>query len=78
MADIHGTLDKLESPINMLQQYIRETEEQIVKAQQALSQQLYLEKKYETLIAETEALAAKKEPAKLNWLYHETKIILHS
>jgi len=60
MADIHGTLDKLESPINMLQQYIRETEEQIVKAQQALSQQLYLEKKYETLIAETEALAAKR------------------
>lgn len=60
MADIHGTLDKLESPINMLKQYIRETEAQMVKAQHALSQQLYLEKKYAALIAETEALAAKR------------------
>ncbi|WP_028399286.1 PspA/IM30 family protein [Ectobacillus panaciterrae] len=60
MADVHETLDKLENPMSMLKQYLRETEEQIAKAQHALSQQLYLEKKYEALIAEAEALVAKR------------------
>ncbi|WP_242220943.1 PspA/IM30 family protein [Bacillus cereus group sp. BfR-BA-01380] len=60
MADVHQTLDKLESPVSMLKQYLRETEEQITKAQKALSHQFYLEKKYEALIVETDALIAKR------------------
>ncbi|MDC2866878.1 PspA/IM30 family protein [Bacillus sp. BP-3] len=60
MADVHQTLDKLESPASMLKQYLRETEEQITKAQKALSHQFYLEKKYEALILETDALVAKR------------------
>ncbi|ENQ3081094.1 TPA: PspA/IM30 family protein [Bacillus pseudomycoides] len=60
MADVHQTLDKLESPVSMLKQYLRETEEQISKAQKALSHQFYLEKKYEALIVETDALVAKR------------------
>lgn len=43
-ADVHEALNKLENPVSMLKQYIRETEQQVVKAQQALSQQLFLEK----------------------------------
>ena len=60
MADVHQTLDKLESPMSMLKQYLRETEEQITKAQKALAHQLYLEKKYEALILEADALIAKR------------------
>ncbi|ENQ3107436.1 phage shock protein A (PspA) family protein [Bacillus sp. 491mf] len=60
MADVHQTLDKLEIPVSMLKQYLRETEEQISKAQKALSHQFYLEKKYEALIVETDALVTKR------------------
>ncbi|EEM05266.1 phage shock protein A [Bacillus pseudomycoides] len=59
-ADVHEALNKLENPVSMLKQYIRETEQQVVKAQQALSQQLFLEKKYESLITGTEAVIAKR------------------
>ncbi|MGN4425967.1 PspA/IM30 family protein [Bacillus cereus group sp. MYBK30-1] len=60
VADVHQTLDKLEKPTNMLKQYLRETEQQITKAEKALSHQYYLEKKYEALISETDALIAKR------------------
>lgn len=56
VADVHQTLDKIEKPINMLKHYLRETEQQITKAEKALSHQYYLEKKYEALISETDAL----------------------
>ncbi|MGE6309106.1 PspA/IM30 family protein [Bacillus cereus] len=59
-ADVHQTLDKMEKPTNMLKQYLRETEQQITKAEKALSHQYYLEKKYEALISETDALIAKR------------------
>ncbi|KLA01408.1 PspA/IM30 family protein [Bacillus wiedmannii] len=60
VADVHETLDKLENPVSMLKQYLRETEQQITKAQKALSHQYYLENKYEALISETDALVAKR------------------
>ncbi|MGE7633609.1 PspA/IM30 family protein [Bacillus paramycoides] len=60
VADVNQTLDKLEKPTNMLKQYLRETEQQITKAEKALSHQYYLEKKYEALISETDALIAKR------------------
>ncbi|MBJ8106774.1 MULTISPECIES: PspA/IM30 family protein [Bacillus cereus group] len=60
VADVHQTLDKVENPISMLKQYLRETEQQITKAQKALAHQYYLEKKYEALISETDALIAKR------------------
>ncbi|QWG43704.1 PspA/IM30 family protein [Bacillus mycoides] len=59
-ADVHQTLDKIEKPVSMLKQYLRETEQQITKAEKALSHQYYLEKKYEALISETDALIAKR------------------
>ncbi|PGV56639.1 phage shock protein A [Bacillus cereus] len=60
VADVHQTLDKVENPASMLKQYLRETEQQITKAQKALAHQYYLEKKYEALISETDALIAKR------------------
>ncbi|MBK5433834.1 PspA/IM30 family protein [Bacillus sp. TH25] len=60
VADVHQTLDKIEKPVSMLKQYLRETEQQITKAQKALAHQYYLEKKYEALISETDALIAKR------------------
>ena len=44
----------------MLKQYLRETEQQITKAEKALSHQYYLEKKYEALISETDILITKR------------------
>ncbi|HFR4147613.1 PspA/IM30 family protein [Bacillus cereus] len=60
VADVHQTLDKIENPVSMLKQYLRETEQQITQAEKALSHQYYLEKKYEALISETNALIAKR------------------
>ncbi|MGG3672720.1 PspA/IM30 family protein [Bacillus nitratireducens] len=60
VADVHQTLDKIEKPVSMLKQYLRETEQQIMKAEKALSHHYYLEKKYEALISETDALIAKR------------------
>jgi phage shock protein A len=60
VADVHQTLDKIEKPVSMLKQYLRETEQQITKAEKALSHQYYLEKKYEALISETDILIAKR------------------
>ncbi|KFN14447.1 pspA/IM30 family protein [Bacillus pseudomycoides] len=58
-ADVHEALNKLENPVSMLKQYIRETEQQVVKAQQALSQQLFLEKNMNLLLQEQRLLLQK-------------------
>jgi phage shock protein A len=60
LADVHSVLDKLEDPVSMLKQYIREMEAEIEKAKQALSNQLYIEKKYEVMLADTEKLINKR------------------
>ncbi|WP_379969402.1 PspA/IM30 family protein [Ectobacillus sp. sgz5001026] len=59
-ADVHDVIDKLENPVVMLKQYMRDVEEQIGKAQHALADQLFMEKKYETLVEEAEAIVAKR------------------
>ncbi|MCM3782659.1 PspA/IM30 family protein [Neobacillus mesonae] len=60
VADINNLLDKVEDPISMLKQYIREFEEQIDEAKAALSHQLFVERKYEALISDTESLIIKR------------------
>jgi len=52
-ADIHNRLDKIEDPIGMMKQYLNELEKDIQKGKNTLSQQLFVVKKYEALIAET-------------------------
>lgn len=60
LADLHSTLDKLEDPVSMLKQYIREMEAEIEKAEQALTNQLFIEKKYEVMLLDTEAQISKR------------------
>lgn len=59
-ADVHEALDRMENPISMMNQYMRNLEEQVGDAQKALAHQLYLEKRYEILVNEAEALVAKR------------------
>jgi phage shock protein A len=60
VADVHNFLDTFEDPISMVKQYLRDMEEQFGKAQQQLSNQLIIEKRYETLISHEEEAVAKR------------------
>lgn len=59
-ADINSLLDTLENPIAMLNEYSREMEAELVKAQRALSRQIFAENKQATLINETKAVVEKR------------------
>jgi phage shock protein A len=59
-ADINGLLDGLEDPIAMLNEYSREMEQQITKAESALSRQIFVENKQAALILETKSLVEKR------------------
>lgn len=52
-SGINGLLDKTEDPIVMLNEYLREMEQELNKAQSAISKQLFAENKQAALIAET-------------------------
>lgn len=43
-ADINSLLDSMENPIAMLNEYTREMEQELSKAQSALSRQIFVEK----------------------------------
>jgi phage shock protein A len=60
MAEVNGLLDGIESPIAMLNEYSREMEEEITKGQKALARQIFVEKKHEALISETQVLVDKR------------------
>lgn len=60
LADVNHAIDKMEDPIKMLKQYLRDLEVEIEKAENALSNQLFIEKKYEVLIAESEGIIEKR------------------
>ena len=59
-ADINGLLDGLEDPIAMLNEYSREMEQQIAKAESALSRQIFVENKQAALILDTKSLVGKR------------------
>jgi phage shock protein A len=59
-ADMNGWLDNLEDPIAMLNEYSREMEHEMAKAQSALSRQFFVENKQTALILETKALVEKR------------------
>jgi phage shock protein A len=60
MAEINGLLDGMEDPIAMLNEYSREMEKEIIKGQNALARQIFVEKKQEVLIADTKSLVDKR------------------
>lgn len=60
VASIHEMLDKVEDPIAMLNQYLRDLESEISKAELAVSRQVAVEKKWKALVEEFEQRAAKR------------------
>lgn len=59
-ADINGLLDNMEDPIAMLNEYTREMEQELGKAQAALSRQIFVENKQAALIGQTKELIEKR------------------
>jgi len=59
-ADAHGFLDRLEDPVAMTKQYIREVEEELEKARDALARQLAAEQNCRLLIVQTKETIAKR------------------
>lgn len=59
-SNIHELLDRVEDPIAMINEYSREMEREMTKAQKALSRQIFLENKQATLIRETKELVVKR------------------
>jgi len=59
-ADINSLLDSMENPLAMLNEYTREMEQELSKAQSALSRQIFAEKKQAALIAQTNMLVEKR------------------
>ncbi len=71
-ADINRLLDNIEDPIAMLNEYSREMEQEKLKAQKALSRQIFVENKQATLILETKSLVDKRtRQAKLAIIHKE-------
>lgn len=60
VASIHEMLDKVEDPIAMLNQYLRDLESEISKAELAVSRQVAIEKKWKALVEEFEQRAEKR------------------
>ena len=65
VASIHDVLDKVEDPVVMLNQYLRDMEEDIAKAEVTVAKQIAAERKLKQRLDETkragEALVAKAE-----------------
>lgn len=59
-ASIHELLDRVEDPIAMLNEYSREMEREMAKAQTSLSHQMFAENKQANLIRETKELVVKR------------------
>lgn len=59
-ADINEALDRMENPVAMLKQHLRELEQEIKKGEEALSKQLFFEKKLELLIADSAEMIGKR------------------
>lgn len=59
-AEVNGVLDRVEDPIAMLNQYVREMEQEIEKGQRAFARQIFIEKKQQALIIQTEELVRKR------------------
>lgn len=60
VASIHEMLDRVEDPVAMLNQYLRDLESEISKAELAVSRQVAIEKKWKALVEEFEQRAAKR------------------
>lgn len=61
MANMNALLDKAEDPVKMLDQYLRDMDEDIQDASAAVAQQIAITKKFETQYKEAEAMVQKRQ-----------------
>lgn len=60
MASVNDLLDKAEDPVKMLNQFLRDMEEDIVEAESAVAKQIAIEKKFQQQYLEAEEMVAKR------------------
>ncbi|MFD0697369.1 PspA/IM30 family protein [Paenibacillus sp. GCM10027628] len=60
MASINDLLDKAEDPVKMLNQFLRDMEEDILEAESAVAKQIAIEKKFKQQYEESEEMVAKR------------------
>jgi phage shock protein A len=61
MASINDLLDKAEDPVKMLNQFLRDMEEDIQDAEAAVAKQIAIEKKFKQQYEEAQEMVAKRE-----------------
>ncbi|MGO4887327.1 PspA/IM30 family protein [Anaerobacillus sp. MEB173] len=70
VATINEGLDKIENPVVMLNQYMRDLEVEIVKAEQAITKQIVMKNRFEQMLTETKQMINKRK--------HQAEIALDS
>ncbi|KEO84167.1 hypothetical protein EL26_06790 [Tumebacillus flagellatus] len=60
VSTVHEGLDKLENPVALLKQYLRDVEVEISNAERAIAHQVVLENRHVSLVTDTKALIAKR------------------
>ncbi|MFC5449567.1 PspA/IM30 family protein [Paenibacillus aestuarii] len=60
MASINDLLDKAEDPVKMLNQFLRDMEEDILEAESAVAKQIAIEKKFKQQYEEAEEMVTKR------------------
>ena len=60
-ANLNAALDKAEDPVKMLEQYLRDMEDDIADAEMATAKQIAVVKRLETLYLEAQSMAEKRE-----------------
>lgn len=60
MASVNDLLDKAEDPIKMLNQFLRDMEEDIMEAEAAVAKQIAIEKKFKLQFEESEEMVTKR------------------
>mgnify|MGYP000350873285 CR=1 FL=1 len=70
-ANINSLLDRAEDPVKMLEQYLRDMEDDIVDAEAAVVKQAAVAKRFETQYREAVAMVEKREAQALQALEQE-------
>jgi phage shock protein A len=60
-ASINDLLDKAEDPVKMLNQFLRDMEEDIMEAESAVAKQIAVEKKFKLQLEEAQEMVAKRQ-----------------
>ncbi len=71
MAQLNHLLDKAEDPVKMLDQYMRDMEEDIAEAEKSVAKQIALEKKLHQQLAEAREMVEKRQAQAVQALEQE-------